>query len=177
MWAEFILAFLLVALLIYGIISHVLSSEGNILVVWSQHIPWSVQRTGENQLVFSTVIPVKNETMIDLTLVDVFGRLQLPEEQYQDGFWQVWCRRAESNRNDGYWEASILGKKSEMAIEIFLILDSMKTIDLAMVNLPDFSIDLYWQIVCRNPQRVKWQRLAISADKLRESWQKGEVRG
>ena len=176
MIVEALLILVVIGLLIYWVISQILSNEGNVSIVWSQHIPWSVQRTGETQLVFSTVIPVKNDTLIDITLVDVFARLQLPEEQYKDGLWQVWCRNAESARTDGYWEAFIVKKQSEMAIEIFLIMDSLKTVDLAMVNLPDFSIDLYWQIVCRNPQRVKWQRLAISADKLRETWQRVEGR-
>lgn len=171
---EFLSIVLLISVGIYFLVKQVLSAEGKATVVWSQHIPWSVQKNRDNQLIFSTIIPVKNETSIDFTLIDVFPRLQLPEEQYKEGVWRSWCRQVESKRTDGYWEAVIVPRTTETAIEIFVVLDSLKTFDTAMMNLPDFSIDLYWLMVCRNPQRVEWSRLIVSADKLREAWQRGE---
>lgn len=172
--AEILLFLVVVGIVIAFFVKSILSKEGRATVLWSAHIPWLVEKNGENQLIFSTIIPIKNETQIDFTLVDVFARLQLPEEQYTDGFWQVWCRKAETNRVDGYWEAHIVPRRTDTAVELFLTLDATKTVDMAMTNLPDFSVDLYWQIVCRNPLRVRWQRLAISSERLRETWQRGE---
>ena len=171
---EVITIILLAVIFGYALIRQILKKQGNATIVWSQHIPWISHKNRDNQLVFSTIIPVKNDTGIDFTLIDVFPRLQLPEEQYKEGIWRSWCRRVDTKRQDGYWEAAILPRRTENAIEIFLVLDSLKTVDTAMMNLPDFSIDLYWLIVCRNPQRVEWQRLAVSAEKLREAWQRGE---
>ena len=74
-----LLILLVLGILIYWGVCNILSKEGAATILWSQHIPWNVKKLGENQLVFSTIIPIKNDTMIDFTLVDLFPRVQLPE--------------------------------------------------------------------------------------------------
>jgi|GEM_PF-3592121 len=177
MLAGVLLGFVATGIIVYWIILRVLSKEGKAKISDTERCSWKLQKSKKNQLIFSTTILIKNDTSIDFTLVDVFTRLQLPEEQYKDGICRSWIRRADTNREDGYWEAMIIPKKTGTTAEVFLIIDAVKSLETTMNNLPDFFIDLYWQIVCRNPQRVEWQRIRVFADDLREAREEegGEV--
>ena len=56
--AEILLFLVVVGIVIAFFVKSILSKEGRATVLWSAHIPWLVEKNGENQLIFSTIIPI-----------------------------------------------------------------------------------------------------------------------
>ena len=162
---------LLAVIVIYIGVRWVLSAQGQVRFAWLTKSDWSVSKVSDSFAQFAVKIPLKNETGIDLTIVDAFPRILLPEEQYQSA--RVFGRAVfgEDAREDGYWEAVIIPRRTGANLTLVLEFCSDRgTLAEALAELPDFNVDLYWQTVCRNPIRIEKQRFQIQAEELRKAF-------
>ena len=166
------LFFALVAVIvIYLGVRWVLSSQGQVRFDWSAKSIWKVSKSSDSFAQFTVKVPLKNETGIDLTIVDAFPRILLPEEQYKSA--RVFGRAVfgEDGREDGYWEAVIIPRRTGANLTLVLEITSEDgRMERALAKLPDFNVDLYWQTVCRNPIRIEKARFKIQAAELQKAF-------
>lgn len=162
---------LLAVIVIYVGVRWILSAQGQVEFAWPAKSAWSVSKVSDSFAQFTVKVPLKNETGIDLTIVDAFPRILLPEEQYKSA--RVFGRAVfgEDAREDGYWEAVIIPRRTGANLTLVLeITSEAGTLEKALAEMPDFNVDLYWQTVCRNPIRIEKQRFQTQAAELKKAF-------
>jgi len=114
--------------------------------------PLVLERETSSQMVFSFRVPFRNRGSQQGTLMDVFARPWLPEEQFSAAEISTKVAMASNPRTDGYWEATLFpNEKVEHDVAIIrLQFDSCDgDVRQAMIKIVDLPLNIIYQVVAR----------------------------
>ena len=118
---------------------------------------------------FVTVIPFANKGTQDGTIVDLFPRHLLPQEQFDAVKTESYLAHADFDRADGYWEAMIIpfgtGGKIKLTVKF-----TAKEGDIvsALAGMVDMPIELICQTVGRSYWQLGKTRLIMPKEEVKE---------
>ena len=112
-------------------------------------------------------IPFVNKGKQYGTIMDMFPRHLLPQEQFDNVSIQSWLTDANHERHDGYWEALIYKQRKGGTIRVRVVLTGKNgNIRKDIVGFPDMPIDIYHQVVGREAYRISKTRITLTAEEL-----------
>lgn len=133
-----------------------------------QRTPWIVEESHDDSVTFSVKIPFINRGSQDGTIMDAYTRHLLPFEQYDAVDVYSRLTNEELFRTDGYWEAVIVPKHTGgTAIATVRLTATNGSMDKALADMVDMSVDIVYQIVARSPWYISKNRLIFNADEAR----------
>jgi hypothetical protein len=138
-----------------------------------QRTPWVIEALYEGSATFSVKVPFINRGSQDGTIMDAYTRHLLPYEQYDAV--EVYSRltNEELFRSDGYWEAVIVPKHTGGTVIVTVRLTAKAgSIEQALADMVDMSVDIVYQIVARSPWYISKNRLLFNADEARLAFQR-----
>ncbi|MBD8976753.1 hypothetical protein [Veillonella magna] len=146
--------------------------QGNerIVLVTKRRTPFQVE-----DLTFKTVtlvcdIPFVNRGKQNGTIMDVYPRHLLPQEQFDNVSIVSWTTDANRERHDGYWESVIIEPRKGGTIRLRVILEGKTgNIRKDVVGFPDMSIDIVYQVVGRSDWHISKQRIVLTAEELAQA--------
>ncbi|MCX7971180.1 MAG: hypothetical protein N3A57_06415 [Negativicutes bacterium] len=145
--------------------------QGEAVFVFSvaERGPWRLQAKDEREMIIAAAFPFSNQGRQDGTLIDVFPRVQLPEEQYDLARIRARLYWQEKSRTDDYWECFIFPKgfRGWLVLEITVTARD-GTLSAACRQLPDFPVDIYYQAVSRTDYYINKVRMIIGAGDIRQ---------
>ncbi|MCQ2381650.1 MAG: hypothetical protein MJ032_04840 [Acidaminococcaceae bacterium] len=106
---------------------------------------------------FEITIPYKNMGSQELTILDAWTRVYLPDEQYDKLHISAKVNDSNKLRDDDYFEAMLVpaGKGGVLVLRFTAILrncDTNSSIDQALINCPEFDVAIYCE--CRGRKEV-----------------------
>ncbi len=118
-------------------------------------------------------IPFGNSGKQYGTIMDLFPRHLLPQEQFDDCKVETWTTHVErGERHDGYFESWIVKPGKGGTARMRLILTGKSgNIDRDIQDIPDFNIDIYYQVVGRTDYRITKQRIRLTHDEIMKAYQ------
>ena len=105
-----------------------------------------------DQMVFSFSVPFRNRGSQQGTLMDVFVRPWMPQEQFSAAELTTQVTVASCPRNDGYWEATLFPNEkleSDVAVIKLKFRTSGGDIRQAMDKMVDLPLNIIYQVVAR----------------------------
>lgn len=128
-------------------------------------------------ILFCTV-PIKNEGRQNGTLMDVFARPYLPQEQYDKADVRVLLMDTKRPREDDYWEALIVepGKSVELKVKVILTAKSGNILN-DLETFPDMAMDVIFQTVGRSDWQYEKSRIHLTKEELRDALYKHTAGG
>jgi hypothetical protein len=105
-----------------------------------------------DQMVFSFSVPFRNRGSQQGTLMDVFVRPWMPQEQFSAAELTTQVTVASCPRNDGYWEATLFPNEkleSDVAVIKLKFRTSGGDIRQAMDKIVDLPLNVIYQVVAR----------------------------
>ena len=128
----------------------------------------------EKEVVLQKEISFKNVGKSCATIMDAISRPQLPFEQYDKvEAWGI-AERKGAPREDDYFESVLIQKKGDNPDEITLLANIILigrkglSINEALKEMPDISIDFIWLETGRTPCNYKKIILRLSGDEIRK---------
>lgn len=121
---------------------------------------------------FALDIPFVNTGKQYGTIMDLFPRHLLPEEQFDACKLESWTRHVErGNRQDGYFESWIVKPGKGGTVRLYLTLTGKSgNIDRDIEGIPDFNVDIYYQVVGRTDYRITKQRIRLTHDEIMKAY-------
>ncbi len=162
-WIACIIAVLYIAFRVFA------WCQGNedIVILAKRRTPFVVEDISFDQVVLSTDIPFVNKGKQYGTIMDMFPRHLLPQEQFDNVSIQSWLTDANHERHDGYWEALIYKQRKGGTIRVRVVLTGKNgNIRKDIVGFPDMPIDIYHQVVGREAYRISKTRITLTAEEL-----------
>lgn len=105
---------------------------------------------------FEIVVPYKNVGTQELTILDAWTRVYLPDEQYDKLHISAKVNENNKRRNDDYFEAMLVpaGKSGEFVLRFSAIVRNFATdkIEECLKNCPEFDVAIYLE--CRGRKEV-----------------------
>ena len=126
-----------------------------------------------NQVTLALDIPFVNTGKQYGTIMDLFPRHLLPQEQFDDVKIESWSTHVErGERHDGYFESWIVKPGKGGTVRLRLILTGKSgNIERDLANIPDFNIDMYYQVVGRTDYRITKDRIRLTHDEIMKALQ------
>lgn len=125
---------------------------------------------GRNYVKFSYTLPIRNTGKQLGTIMDAFPRVYLPFEQYDKASVTAHLTDFDTPRDDDYWQAFILdpGKTKKFLITLD-IKGKSENILRDLENLPEFAMDVIYQIVARSDYYYAKGRIVITREEVRNA--------
>ena len=136
--------------------------QGNedIVIMVKRRTPFVVEDISFDQVVLSTDIPFVNRGKQYGTIMDMFPRHLLPQEQFDNV-------RIQS------WEALVYKQRQGSTIRLRLVMTANSgNIRKDLVGFPDMPIDIYHQVVGREAYRISKTRITLTAEELEVAMRK-----
>ena len=149
--------------------------QGNedIIIMVKRRTPFVVEDISFDQVVLSTDIPFVNRGKQYGTIMDMFPRHLLPQEQFDNVQIQSWLTDAKAERHDGYWEALVYKQRQGGTIRVRVVMTANSgNIRKDLVGFPDMPIDIYNQVVGREAYRISKTRITLTAEELEVAMRK-----
>ncbi len=146
--------------------------QGNerIVMLTKRRTPFAVEDLTFNQVTLVCDIPFVNKGRQNGTIMDLYPRHLLPQEQFDNVHVESWTTDASKNRHDGYWEAVIIEPRKGGTVRLRLILTSRNgNIHKDLVGFPDMSIDIVYQVVGRSDWHITKNRIVLTAEELQQA--------
>ena len=142
--------------------------DAKIEVRTEDRTPFELKTLTDDQITVRTKIEFANTGSQCATIMDCYVRHLLPYEQF-DGVKAA--SRAELDgvpREDDYFEAVLIQKRENIYVwaEITLTPRHDQTIQEALTNMVDMSVDLVYQYSTRRPWGLAKKRITLSASEL-----------
>lgn len=132
--------------------------------------PLVVTKVTPTEVTFTIEAVLRNIGRQQGTVMDCFPRAYLPREQYPSLRVDAFLSRADEPRDDGYWEAYLVPRKKEVALNVVVTLRSLDgRIGTAMEDLGGFPIDVVYNVYGRSDARYERTRFVVSGVNLRQS--------
>lgn len=144
--------------------------EGNPVLVLKadEHTSFILESITADKAVFSTKIEALNKGRQCATIVDCIARTQLPYEQY-DGI-QAWGKVEKDGvkRQDDYFEATLIEKKTSIFLKIIVELSARKGEDIktALSKMVDLPIDIIYTELGRRPWSIDKVRIVFTKEEI-----------
>ena len=168
-WIACIIAIIYIA---YRVFAWRQGNEG-ITILVKRRTPFVVEDISFDQVVLTTDIPFVNKGKQYGTIMDMFPRHLLPEEQFDNVQIHSWLTDANKERHDGYWEALVYKQRKGGTIRLRVILTGKNgNIRKDVVGFPDMPIDIYHQVVGREEYRISKTRISLTAEELEVAMRK-----
>ncbi|MDD4320473.1 MAG: hypothetical protein PHH31_02845 [Acidaminococcaceae bacterium] len=105
----------------------------------------------DKEAVFITEMPISNTGVEDAAITDIFARPYLPQEQYKQATVYSNVETSNRRRNDNYFEAFILQKKSQVSLIVTFrfVANTGYDIKEAMKNMVDMDVAIYYNGMAR----------------------------
>ena len=132
----------------------------------------------ENKAVFSVEIPFTNIGKQEGIITDAFVRVLLPKEQYDTAFVTSFLENSADRRDDNYFAAYIVEKKSNDNFFLTLIFTAKEdtTIEDAMADMVDFTVDIYFVAMGRTAPRINKTWITIPLEEVQKAFNEGGVK-
>ena len=140
-----------------------------------EHIVFSTKRRtafalediGFDRVVLYSDIPYENKGKQNGTLMDVYPRHLLPQEQFDNVGIVSRTTSLEKERHDGYWEAVIIppGKGGHVRLRVEMTAKN-GNIRSDLNDFPDMPIDIVYQVVGRSDWYITKARIVLDADEV-----------
>ena len=144
--------------------------QGNsrLVVRLADRTPFAVDARTEKSLTVSSVVAFENTGRQHGTIVDCLVRPQLPFEQYDGIEARAKAERADTPREDDYFEASLVspGKTLEIRLVVTLTARRGLTIEEALSRMVDLPLDIIYTELSRRPWRLRKVRLVLTAEEI-----------
>lgn len=167
----------IMALLVIGAVGYLAfrfycwrQGDERIVMLVEQRTPFIVEDMSFSQVTLSCDIPFKNQGKQNGTIMDLFPRHLLPQEQFDLVDVRSWTTPARKERHDGYWEAVIIPPNKRGMVRLRVILTAANgNIRVAVADFPDMNIDIIYQVVGRTDWHYSKQRLTLTAEELQQA--------
>lgn len=132
--------------------------------------PLVVTKVTPKAVTFAIEAALRNIGRQQGTVMDCFPRAYLPQEQYPSLRVEAFLSRADEPRDDGYWEAYLVPRKKEVALNVVVTLRSSDgPIATAIGDLGEFSMDVVYHVYGRSDARYERTRFVVSGTNLRQA--------
>jgi hypothetical protein len=132
--------------------------------------PFKVDSMELGRVTLSAELPIRNVGKQNGTIMDMFGRAYLPQEQFDKVRVHTLVMDKERQRDDDYWEAKIVEKGSQVDLIVKVILTGRSGNVLRDVDgIPDIPIDIIYQVVGRSDWYYAKERIYLNAEELRSA--------
>lgn len=111
-----------------------------------------LEQENADQMVFSFSVPFRNRGSQQGTLMDVFVRPWMPQEQFSAAELTTQVTVASTPRSDGYWEATLFPNEkleSDVAVIKLKFRTSGGDIRQAIDKMVDLPLNIIYQVVAR----------------------------
>ena len=132
---------------------------------------FSVTEEAADRVTLAATFPFENSGTQCATIVDCVARPQLPYEQY-DGV-EVWGKieRADTPREDDYFEATLVDSQEVVPVRIVVRLTARHGMDIkeALAQMVDLPIDIIYTQLGRRPWALHKVRTVLTAEEIAEA--------
>lgn len=129
---------------------------------------FSVTEEAADRVTLAATFPFENSGTQCATVVDCVARPQLPYEQY-DGI-EVWGKieRADTPREDDYFEATLVDSQEVVPVRIVVRLTARHGMDIrtALTHMVDLPIDIIYTQLGRRPWVLRKVRTVLTAEEI-----------
>lgn len=129
---------------------------------------FSVTEEAADRVTLAATFPFENSGAQCATVVDCVARPQLPYEQY-DGI-EVWGKieRADTPREDDYFEATLVDSQEVVPVRIVVRLTARHGMDIrtALTHMVDLPIDIIYTQLGRRPWVLRKVRTVLTAEEI-----------
>jgi hypothetical protein len=148
----------------------VIKGDAVMKVLKTKKTPLKVETMDRHHVTLSYTIPIKNVGKQLGTVMDAFVRIYLPFEQYDDARVTGHLDDFDVPRHDDYWQAYIVEPGKEKRFYITLDIDGKGTSILGdLENLPEFGMDIIYQIVARSDYYYAKTRIVITREEVQNA--------
>lgn len=132
--------------------------------------PFVVDHMDLGSVTVKAELPIRNIGKQNGTLMDVFARTYLPQEQFNKVGVHALVMDENRQRDDDYWEALIVEKGHEVNLIIKVTLTGKSGNILRDVEgIPDIPMDIIYQAVGRSDWYYAKERIYLNSDNLRNA--------
>ena len=112
-------------------------------------------------------VPFVNKGRQNGTIMDLFPRLLLPEEQFDSVKVDAWAMDINRPRHDGYFEAVIIKPRKGGTIRVYVtLIGKSGNIREDIKGFPYMNIDIYYQVVGREDYHIDKQRIRLTPEEV-----------
>jgi len=167
-----VVAIIVLIALTYLLFQLYVLKQGNeeIVVLTKRRTPFVMEDINFNQVVLSCDIPFVNRGKQNGTIMDLYPRHLLPQEQFDSVRVESWTMDVARERQDGYWESIIIEPKKGGTIRLYVVLSATTgNIKVDTQQFPGMNIDIVYQVVGRTDWHISKNRLTLSAEELQNA--------
>ena len=140
----------------------------NLVARVEKRTPFTVTEEAADRVTLAATFPFENSGTQCATVVDCVARPQLPYEQY-DGV-EVWGKmeRADTPREDDYFEATLVDDGQTVPVRIVVRLTARHGMDIrtALTHMVDLPIDIIYTQLGRRPWALHKVRTVLTAEEI-----------
>ena len=112
-------------------------------------------------------IPLTNRGKQNGTIMDLYPRHLLPQEQFDNVHVECWTMDVARPRHDGYFESYIVEPKKGGTIRLHVIMTGKNgNIRKDLQGFPDMNIDIVYQVVGRTDWHISKNRICLTSEEL-----------
>ena len=112
-------------------------------------------------------VPFVNKGRQNGTIMDLFPRPLLPEEQFDSVKVDAWAMDINRPRHDGYFEAVIIKPRKGGTIRVYVtLIGKSGNIREDIKGFPYMNIDIYYQVVGREDYHIDKQRIRLTPEEV-----------
>lgn len=141
---ELIVAIAILGIIVIVVYAHI-KGTGDSVVMTKDRTALKLEKLTDKEAVFSTECSMVNIGSQDCTILDVFARPYLPQEQYNEATVFANVETTDRRRSDNYFEAMLLPIGSERRLILTLRFEANKgqTITKALKKMVDMDVAIY----------------------------------
>ncbi len=160
-----ILIFIFICLCWYLFVK--IQGEAKFIFLIKKRTPLEVVRENDNDIEMTCSVPFYNGGKQFGSLIDVFPRHYLPNEQCNKLVIDTNLYRVNDPRNDNYWCASVfyVGEGDDIIINLKFI-SKQENIVTVLSQVPDLPIDIYYQAVSRKDYYIHKERIVFTTEEI-----------
>lgn len=141
-----------------------------ITMLVKRRTPFVVEDESFQQVVLVSDIPFVNKGRQNGTIMDLYPRHLMPQEQFDNVHIQSWTTDANAERHDGYWKAQIIETRKGGTVRLRLIFTAKNgNIHKDLKGFPDMNIDIVYQVVGRSDWHISKNRITLTAEELQQA--------
>lgn len=167
-----VVAVILIIAILYVAFRFYCVQQGNerITMLVKRRSPFVVEDISFDKVVLVCDIPFVNKGKQNGTIMDLYPRHLLPQEQFDNVHIESWTTDANHERHDRYWEATIIEPRQGGMVRLRLIITGIHgNIKKDLIGFPDMNIDIVYQVVGRSDWHIAKNRLVLTSEELQDA--------
>lgn len=146
----------------------IIRGNTNLAARVEKRTPFTVTEETADRVTLAATFPFTNTGCQCATIVDCVARTQLPYEQY-DGI-EAWGKieRADTPREDDYFEATLVPSQETVPVRLVVRLTARHGMPIraALARMVDLPIDIIYTQLGRRPWRLHKVRTVLTAEEI-----------